>query len=276
MSLARRDPWLPEVVRVTSSRRELADTTTLVLPRRTTTGEEPRPGQFYMLGRPGIGEVPISISTIRGDSLSHTVRAVGAVTRALCALRPGEPILVRGPFGSAWPLDRAVGHDVVVLAGGLGLAPLRPVVHALLAERPRFGRVGIAIGARTPRDLLYPREIDAWRRTPGIDVRVTVDRADPGWTGDVGLVTRQIDRLRFLPADTLAMVCGPEVMMVACARELEARGVPRERIFLSLERNMHCAIGFCGHCQLGPHFVCRDGPVLPWSRLVDLLAVREL
>jgi NAD(P)H-flavin reductase len=259
-------------------RKELRDTWTLEFdPAGGGDALAFRPGQFTMIYAFGIGEVPISISgdPTRPAPLVHTVRAVGAVTRAICSAKRHGVLGIRGPYGSAWAIDEAAGKDVVVVAGGIGLAPLRPLVYAILAERGRYGRVSVLVGARTPGDLLYARELEGWRSRFDLDVRVTVDSAAPDWRGDVGVVTALISRAAFTPARAAAFVCGPEVMMRYTATELVRRGVPPGAIQVSLERNMQCAVGVCGHCQFGPAFVCKDGPVLPYSRVESLLRVRE-
>jgi NAD(P)H-flavin reductase len=204
--------------------------------------------------------------------LTHTVRAVGAVSRALAAVKPGDIVGVHGPYGSGWPLDEAEGSDVVVVAGGVGLAPLRPALYHLLAQRERYGRVLLLYGAQTPADLLYRREFAAWGRR--CDVAITVDRASEDWQGNVGVVTQLLAKERLAPT-TVAMMCGPEVMMRFTIRELERQGVPEERIYVSLERNMKCAVGLCGHCQFGPTFVCKDGPVFRYDRVRPFLTIRE-
>ncbi|WP_237322526.1 FAD/NAD(P)-binding protein [Streptomyces sp. JJ36] len=233
------------------------------------------PGQFAMVYAFGTGDVPLSVSGLDGGRLTHTVRAVGAVSGALQRVRPGDTVGVRGPFGTGWDLPAAAGHDLLVLAGGIGLAPLRPLVRQALAGPGRYGRLSVLIGARTPGDLLYARETEEWRAA-GARVLVTVDRPDDAWTGEVGVVTTLLDRVAFSPARATAFVCGPEVMIRACARDLVRRGLPADRVRVSLERTMHCGTGHCGHCQLGPVLLCRSGPVLPWSRVRPLLAVREL
>ncbi len=232
------------------------------------------PGQFAMVYAFGVGDIPLSVCGIDGDVLSHTVRAVGAVSTAIRDLQPGTTVGVRGPFGTAWELDTARA-DLLIIAGGIGLAPLRPVVHAALARTERRGTLNVLIGVRTPDDLLYCAETEAWGAA-GAHVLVTVDRPDARWAGEVGVVTSLLDRIAFEPSNTRAFVCGPEVMIRATARELTRRGVRDGRIGVSLERTMHCGIGQCGHCQLGPLLLCRDGPVVPWSRARPLLAVREL
>ncbi|MER6735883.1 FAD/NAD(P)-binding protein [Streptomyces puniciscabiei] len=234
------------------------------------------PGQFAMIYAFGAGEVPVSASALQGrhGGLVHTVRAVGAVSAALCRLRPGDSVGLSGPYGAGWDLEAAAGHDVLIVAGGIGLAPLRPVVHAVLDRQAAYGPLAVLVGARTPADLVYRDEIESWRGQAR--VAVTVDRPAPGWQGAVGVVTTLLDRLELRPERTCALVCGPEVMMRHTARDLVARGLAPHRIQVSLERNMHCATGHCGHCQLGPLLLCRDGPVVGYDRVAHLLLVREL
>jgi NAD(P)H-flavin reductase len=226
----------------------------------------------------GVGEVPISMSgdPAATDRIVHTIRGVGAVSEALAALQPNDTVGVRGPFGSSWPVNEAAGSDVLVIAGGLGLAPLRPALYHLIKHRERYGRVALLYGTRHPDDLLFREELDAWRRAPDLQVRVTVDHASLDWIGDVGVVTKLLPKIRFDPIDTVAMICGPEVMMRMTALTLEDVGVAPERIFVSLERNMKCAVGLCGHCQFGPHFVCKDGAIFRFDRIRDILNVREI
>jgi NAD(P)H-flavin reductase len=269
----------PVPYRVLRRRRETADVYTLALePRDGGDAVALRPGQFSMLYAFGIGEVPISVSgdlTRRGPVL-HTVRAVGSVTRAICSARRGDVLGVRGPFGTTWPTDAAEGADVVLVAGGIGLAPLRPVIYDVLAHPERFGRLVVLYGGRTPGDLLFVRELERWRARSGTEVRVTVDAAGEGWPGPVGLVTALIDGARFDAGSAVAMVCGPEIMMRFTARALLDRGIARDRLYVSMERNMHCAVALCGHCQLGPTLVCRDGAVFPYPSMEHLMEVREL
>jgi NAD(P)H-flavin reductase len=273
------DPWLPRPFRVRRRVRETADTVSFFISPETESAPCAfSPGQFSMLYAFGAGEAPISIS---GDpdapgTLMHTIRSVGAVTKALARLRAGDPVGVRGPYGTGWPLDRCEGADVVVVGGGLGLAPLRPALHRLAAHRRRYGRVTLLYGARTPKDVLFSRDLLEWRRGGGIDVEVTVDLARGDYRGRVGLVTDLIPRASFDPAHSVALVCGPETMMRFATAALLRRGVAQEDIFLSMERNMKCALGFCGHCQLGPAFVCKDGPVLRFDRLLPWLSAREV
>jgi NAD(P)H-flavin reductase len=270
---------LPRPFRVRRVKRELPDVWTLDLEAADGGGPVTfRPGQFTMVYAFGVGEAPLSIS---GDPaapgvLVHTVRAVGAVTRAICAARKHDVLGVRGPYGEGWPMEAAFGRDVVIMGGGLGLAPLRPLIRAVIARRSAFHRVVLLIGARTPATLLFPRELATWRAQFGIEVQATVDAADPTWSGHVGVITTLVPRATFDPAATTAFVCGPEVMMRFAAADLVHRGVPPELVFLSMERNMKCAVGVCGHCQFGPEFVCKDGPVFPYSRIGTRLRIREV
>jgi NAD(P)H-flavin reductase len=266
---------VPQLHRVVRRRRETLDTWTLEL---EPEGGEPlafAPGQFTMLYAFGIGEVPVSICVDEGTRLTHTIRDVGAVTRALCAAQPGATLGVRGPFGNAWPLDEAEGADVVIVAGGIGLAPLRGAIRRVLARRRAYGNVSILYGARTPADLLYPRELERCRGYD-VHVEVTVDTAQAGWRARVGVVPKLVRDASFDPATALALVCGPEVMMRFTAAALLERGLAPERIHVSMERDMRCGLGFCGHCQLGPTLICRDGPIYRWNELLPLLEVREL
>jgi NAD(P)H-flavin reductase len=267
----------PVPYRVRSRSAETADTWTLEL---DPLGDAvlPRAGQFDMLYAHGVGEVPISTSgDHEGDGhLTHTIRAVGPVTNALCALGEGAVVGVRGPFGNEWPLAEAVGGDLLVVAGGIGLAPLRPAIRHALAHRDDYGAVSVLLGARTPGDLLFVGEVEEWRSRLDAEVDVTVDAAAAGWHGRVGLVTTLIPGAVVDPASAAAFVCGPEIMMVFVVRALLERGLPIERIWLSMERNMRCGVGHCGHCQLGPKLICRDGPVFRADEMMRLMEVREL
>ncbi len=277
MTESRIDPTIPTPVSVTRVHRETHDTVTLDLDVSDRPGGFAfQPGQFNMLYAFGIGEVPISISGDPGEPrrLVHTIRAVGATTTAIVASAPGASVGVRGPYGSGWPVDAAEGRDVVIVAGGLGIAPLRPVLYRIAGARDRFGRVSLLYGARTPDDLLYTDELARWR--DAMDVQLVVDRADSGWPGAVGVVPSLLGRTVFDPRTAVALLCGPEVMMCFTVRELLSVGMPSSRVFVSLERNMKCAIGFCGHCQYGPSFVCKDGPVYAFDHIEWLFARREI
>jgi NAD(P)H-flavin reductase len=261
---------------VTGRHAETYDTVTLMLRPAGNPIEPPSPGQFTMLYTFGVGEVPVSVSGFhRGEVLVQTIRAVGAVTRALCAAAPGDMIGVRGPFGTDWGLHIADGRDALIVAGGIGLAPLRPVVLAALDQRARYDRVVLLIGARSPDDLIFTRELETWQRR-GADVQVTVDHGQAGWDGRVGLVTRLIENAVDDPADTAAFVCGPEIMMRLSADMLVRCGVPATDIRVSLERNMRCGAALCGHCQLGPLLLCRDGPVVSYAEAAPLVTIKEL
>ena len=270
-------PWTESPSwRVTATRQESHDTVTLELEPPAPFGFEP--GQFNMLRMPGIGEVPISISgdPTRPGPVLHTIRDVGAVTHALCTRRPGQLVGVRGPYGTSWPVRAAEGGDVVIVAGGIGLPPLRPAIYHVLAHPDSYGRLVLLYGARTPADLLFTGELGAWRARPGVTVEVTVDSAGRDWHGSVGVVPDLIAKAAFDPAATVAFAVGPEIMMRFAVRALLAAGVTEDRVFLSMERDMQCAAALCGHCQLGPYLLCRDGPVLAYRPLARWMGVREL
>ena len=269
-------PVLPARYQVMGRLAETRDTVTLDLRPVDRPIAPHQPGQFTMLYAPGIGEVPVSISgTGPGEALVQTVRSVGAVTRALCACAPGRMIGVRGPYGTGWDVASAAGGDLLVVAGGIGLAPLRGALLAALGQRDRYRRIAVLIGARSPEELIFVRDLGEWRRR-GADVELTVDRATVGWAGHVGVVTQLLRRASVDPGRTTALVCGPEIMMRLTARELLGLGVPAARVRVSLERNMRCGVAECGHCQLGPLLLCRDGPVVSYPAAAPLLAVREL
>ena len=272
---------LTETVEVTRIRKETHDTYTLHL--RSENGHGAKlfpftPGQFNMVYAFGVGEVPISISGDPADpsSLVHTIRAVGAVTKSMSRLRAGDVVGIRGPFGRSWPVEHAAGHDVVIVAGGIGLAPLRPAIYHILNNREKFGKVVVLYGSRSPDDILYKRELEHWRSRFDLDVHITVDRATMGWRGDVGVVTTLIAKAPFDPRNTAAMICGPEVMIRFTVQEFIRKGVAPGEIFLSMERNMKCGIGLCGHCQYGPVFICKDGPVFSLESVKSLFNLREL
>lgn len=275
MTGAPTDPMVPRPFRVVARRPEMEGVTTLELEPEQGGDFAFRPGQFNMLYAPGVGEVPISISgdPAEPSRLVHTIRSVGQVSHALASLQPGERLGVRGPFGTGWPLEEAAEGDLVMAAGGLGLAPLRPVL--LAAARSRAGRAVLYYGTRNPDTLLFREELEQWQAA-GIEVQVTVDSATPGWRGEVGVVTGLMCAEHFDAANATALLCGPEVMMRFSAQTLAGLGIAGERIHLSMERNMNCGVGLCGHCQLGPVLVCRDGPVFPLPRVAPLMQIREL
>jgi NAD(P)H-flavin reductase len=269
-------PWPGVIEQVT---KETPDTFTLKISREDDTEHNVfRPGQFSMLWVFGVGELPISISgdPADRDQLVYTVRSIGKATHALVSQKPGTGIGIRGPFGTGWPMETARGRDVVIIAGGIGLAPLRPAIYEVLRNRDRYGRLVVLYGARSPRELLYRKELAAWAQQPDTQVLVTVDYGGLGWHGHVGVVTTLFKYARLQPSKSVAMICGPEIMMRFVTRQLEEHGVTAANTYLSMERNMKCAAGFCGHCQYGPHFICKDGPVFPYTQIRPLLEKYEL
>ncbi|MFC8513220.1 FAD/NAD(P)-binding protein [Streptomyces sp. NPDC057257] len=265
---------VPVPHRVVARRAETADTVTLRFEPVAAALPEFLPGQFAMVHSFGRGEIPVSVSSVQATGgLAHTVRSVGAVSDGLCSARVGDVVGIRGPYGTPWEPERARGRDVVIVAGGIGFAPLRPLILAVLAEPAAYRRVNILIGARTPSDLIARAEVASWATAY---TGITVDQPEVDWRGDVGVVTQLLGRAHFEPEETTAFVCGPEPMIRATSRELTHLGVPRDQVQVSLERNMRCATGHCGHCQLGPLLVCQAGPVVDWERAEPLLSVREL
>jgi NAD(P)H-flavin reductase len=259
------DAWL-RAARVLDSRRETDDVVTMTV--AWNDAPRPRPGQFVMIGLPGYPAAPISVSRVHDAAIELTIRAAGPATTALTRLGPGEEVGRRGPLGRGWPVERMVGRDIVIVAGGIGLAPLRPLIDSIAADRLQFGAVRIFLGARTPRDRLFTAELAAWTEA-GLLVDETVDRAGADWLGRVGVVTHLFDHSERIPEGTIAAVCGPERMMEATADVLRSRGLTDDRILVTLERHMDCGVGLCGHCQLGRFFVCRDGPVFSLAELGD-------
>lgn len=240
-----------------------------------------QPGQIDMLGVFGVGEIPVSISSdpARPTVLAHTVRSCGRVTNVLKGLGAGDQVTLRGPFGRPWPVAQARGGDLLVVAGGLGMAPVRPAVYTAIRDRSSFRRLIVLVGARGPEHILYPWEMDMWGewlRARGIELRMTVDVADDQWPYEEGVVTTLFPKANIDPRVTTVFTCGPEIMMRFAVRDLLALGIPATRIWLSMERNMHCGVKLCGHCQLGPYFVCADGPVFRWDEVGDLMGVQEL
>jgi NAD(P)H-flavin reductase len=273
------DPMLPVPFRIEKLRHETVDTFTIELaPSQPNGGFSFLPGQFNMIYVFGVGEVPISISSDprNAQTFQHTTRVVGSVTRSMGLLKRGDTLGVRGPFGTHWPVEAAEGRDVVIVTGGIGLAPLRPALYHLMAHREKFHKIVLLYGARTPEDILYRRELERWRSKFDLEIQVTVDRGTRDWRGNVGVVTTMIGRAPFDPTNTVALACGPEVMMRFAVMEFQRRGLSSERIYLSMERNMKCAIGFCGHCQYGPTFICKDGPVFRFDRIEPIFGKAEI
>ncbi len=295
-----RDPMDPALYRVVANRRETSDVSSLTLAplKAEMAVAPPRHGQFNMLTAFGVGEAAISVSrssrlsgrdsgqglhTAGAGSIVHTIRDVGAVTHALCVASAGSLVGVRGPFGQGWGAedgDWLAEGDVVVVAGGIGLAPLRSVVDDLAgrstdASGRLRGRLFVIAGAREQAQVIFADDLARWAALGAI-VSVTVDVSTPGWTGHVGLVTAQIAPAGIDPGGARALVCGPEIMMRFTAAALEKLGMDPSRIFVSLERNMQCGLGWCGHCQLGPLILCRDGPIVAYGGAVThLMRERE-
>ncbi len=272
-------PWLSHLAHIKSVKREVPGIATYEIAfddPQVVRKYRFRPGQFNMLYLPGFGESAISISSnpAHPEVLLHTIRVAGNVTRALARKRPGDQIGVRGPFGSSWPVEACQKHDLILACGGVGLAPLRPVIYHIMNHRDDYGRVILLYGARTPQDLLYADEYALWRDA-NIEVDVTVDIGEEDWHGHIGVVPVLFYRLRLKPEQTAIMTCGPEIMMRFVIFEALARKVPRKKIFISMERNMQCALGFCGHCQLGPTFVCKDGPVYTYNQMEPYLHLED-
>lgn len=264
-------PWTVHPARILAIKQEILDTATYELAFEDDafgTNFRFRSGQFNMVYLPGFGESAISISSDpqRTASLSHTVRIAGNVTRALARHQVGAQVLLRGPFGSAWPMEQSVGRDIVIACGGIGLAPLRPAIYHIINHRDDYRKVHLLYGARTPEGLLYADEYDQWRDA-GIQVQTTVDSGDANWLGHIGVVPTLFDRLKLEADQTRVLSCGPELMMRYVVFEALSRSISPKHIYISLERNMQCAVGFCGHCLLGPAFVCRDGPVFTYERM---------
>lgn len=271
-------PLIPKWYSIRRRIRETPDTFSLELEAMEPNAAAGfAPGQFNMIYMLATGEVPISISGDPGlpKLLVHTIRVYGAVTSRMQTLRKGDRVGVRGPFGTCWPLDDLKGRDIVLCAGGIGMAPLRPVLYAILAQREAFGKVTLLYGERTPADLIYRREMERWRGRSDLQILVTVDSARQGWRGNVGVVTALVSHLRIDPPNTFALLCGPEIMMRYAVHALSGKGLAEEHIFISMERNMKCGLGLCGHCQVGPLFICKDGPVFRYSAVKDLFHRQE-
>ncbi|MCL5266829.1 MAG: FAD/NAD(P)-binding protein [Bacteroidetes bacterium] len=259
---------------------ETDDTFTLLIDTAQMNGSPYsfKPGQFNMIYAFGTGESAISISSDPGKPgmLAHTIHRVGSVTSALSRLKRGSLIGLRGPYGTAWPLEEAAGKDICIAAGGIGLAPLRPIIYSLIRKRDLYGRIVILYGARSPLDLLYRVELEQWNKLPNTEVIITVDRGDSTWKGHIGVVTNLFSYIKLDSESTIAMVCGPEVMMKYTVEELQRRGLSQDQIYISMERNMKCGVGLCGHCQFGPKFICKDGPVFRLPDVYYLLEKKEL
>ena len=277
---AKADPMLPFTMKVKKHFWETEDTFTIILEpdEEKELGFHFKPGQFNMLYKFGLGESAISISSdsSKTNTIAHTIHKVGYVTSALSQLKKGDIIGVRGPFGSCWPVEEAKGKDVILAAGGIGLAPLRPALYYIFKHRKSYGRVVLLYGSRTGLDMLYRVELEEWEKKHNIEILITVDRGDSSWRGNIGVVTNLFFTIKRDARSTLAMVCGPEIMMKFTIDELKKSGLSDSSIYLSMERNMKCAVGFCGHCQYGPNFICKDGPVFNFSKVKKIFDIWEL
>ncbi|MBY0442084.1 MAG: FAD/NAD(P)-binding protein [Mycobacteriaceae bacterium] len=269
----------PVPYRVRDRIAENSNTATLCLEPIRETLRTPQPGEFMMLYAFGVGEIAVSISgelSTTAGTITHTIRAVGAVSRALHNAQVGAIIGMRGPFGTSWGLAEAAGRDLIMVAGGVGLCPLRPAVLGALAQRQNYGRMVLIVGARSQADFLFARDIEVWVKDPRVELHRTVDVPGQGWAGEVGFVTEPLRRLTVTPDSTTAFLCGPEPMMRFAGEALLEKGLAANNIRVSLERNMQCGIGWCGHCQLGPLLLCLDGPIVGYDVARPLLAVQEL
>lgn len=278
-ALLQRSAMAPIPYRVHGRVQENRDSVTLHLEPIRETLRTPQPGEFMMLYAFGVGEIAVSVSgdcAATDGTITHTIRAVGAVSRALHDAQVSTVIGVRGPFGTSWGLAEADGRDLVIVAGGVGLAPLRPIVLDALTNRERYGRVVVIAGARSHADFLFRDELDEWAIDARIELHLTVDIPVQGWLGEIGFVTEPLHRLALQPDRTKAFLCGPEPMMRFAGEALLEKGLAQKAIRVSLERNMQCGLGWCGHCQLGPLLLCRDGPVVGYDVARPLLAVKEL
>ncbi len=273
------DPMIPSPFVIRRVQKETYDTFTIEIePADGPKGFHFAAGQFNMLYVFGVGEVPISLSGSPGpaDTLKHTIRAAGTVTNALAKLKRGDVLGVRGPYGTSWPVEDATGKDVLLISGGIGLAPLRPVLYQLFSQRRKYGKITLLYGAKTPKDILYRHELEKWGKRFNMDVMVTVDKVSEDWNGNGGVVTTLIPQTPLDSPRTIAMICGPEVMMRFTIAELQKNGMGDASIFISMERNMKCGIGLCGHCQCGPLFMCKDGPIFRYDRIKYFFAKKEM
>ena len=270
-------PAWAEIVKITPEAENVTTYALKLLDPDIQQGYSWRPGQFNMLYVPGVGESAISMSTDVESSeglVIHTIRHVGNVTKAFSRLKKGDVVGLRGPFGTSWPLDAIKGMDVVIACGGIGLPSLRGALYSIIRHRADYGKVVLLYGARTPKDLMYQAEYETWKMAD-VDVQLSVDRGDDTWDGRIGVMPMFFYHFRIDPRKTAIMSCGPEIMMRFVIYEALARRIPSEHIYVSLERNMKCGQGFCGHCQLGPYFICKDGPVFSFDRLESFINVEE-
>lgn len=270
------DPMIPIPFVISKIKKETKDTFTIELD--TPNKFEFKAGQFNMLYLFGVGEVAISISgdPSKREKLVHTIRNVGSVTNRISNLKKNDVLGVRGPFGSSWQIENFQNKDILIIAGGLGLAPVRPIIYYILNNRNSFNKVTILYGTKNPNEIIFKNELHKWKSSFDIDLQIIVDNPDSNWKGNTGLITTLIKNLNFVPDNTIAMICGPEIMMKVSSIEVQNKGLNPQNIYLSMERNMKCAIGLCGHCQYGSKFICKDGPVFSYLEIKHLLDIWEL
>lgn len=266
--------YIPLKARIEKVKQQTGDTATFTIRMADGADYNFRPGQFNMVSLLGYGEAPISVSSepYVTSTFDHTIRFVGSLTNTIAKYRPGDEVGIRGPYGSSWPVETAKGRNVVVVAGGIGLAPLRPFIKQMFHDRNNYGRIQILYGARGTGEMLFTDEFDEWRKQPDTELHLTVDRVseEEKWAHHVGVVTVLYDVAGLNPTDTIAVICGPEIMMRFCALGLVKKGFYPSQIYLSMERRMKCGVGKCGHCQLGSKFMCKDGPVLTYDVAKEL------
>lgn len=270
------DLYLPHVATILGIRDETPDTKTYTLRLRDPHQHDAfgyLPGQFVELSVFGIGEAPFCFasSPTRRESFQTTVRRTGRLTDALHRLGTGEEVGIRGPCGNGFDLQGARGRDLLFVAGGIGLPPLRGLIWNVLDEREQFGEVTILYGARTPADLVYKDELEVWAERADVSFHVTVDRGAPGWDGNVGMVPTLFEKVTLHPETTLAYVCGPPIMIKFVIQDLLMRGFAEEAVISTLERTMQCGVGKCNHCAIGHRTICRDGPVFSYRQMKELV-----
>ena len=272
------NPYLPDAAEVIERIQETQTVFTLRL-AFTDPGKRKKysfvPGQFNMVYLHGVGEIPISIVSDPEDPemLDHAIRVVGRVTQGLSKLKKGDQIGLRGPYGLGWPLAETKGKDVLVITGGLGCAPVVSVINYINKRRSDFGRLTILQGVKLPKDLIWRKRYEQWIQEPDTEVFLAADKGDPSWPWHVGLVVELFDQMN-ISDNTVVMMCGPEGMMRVCIHELTLRNIPEDAIYLSMERNMKCALGHCGHCQYGPHFICKNGPVFRYDKISEIFGLK--
>lgn len=273
------NPYLPAEAKILDIKAQTHDTLTYKIALKDKDLQKKysfQPGQFNMVHLSGIGEAPISLSSDTKhskDFFEHTIRTVGSVTNNLAKLKPGAILGIRGPYGNSWPIEEAQNKNVLIITGGIGLAPLRPVITHILNNKDKYKKLEILYGARTPDDMIFKDEFDNWRSFSDINLLLTADKVPENKKSEYnqGVVTALFDKMAITPKDSLVLICGPEIMMHFVVLGLLQIGFFSYQIYVSLERRMHCGIGKCGHCQIGPKFTCVDGPVFPYSEISGLI-----